>query len=421
VDSSSLVVIATVFLAYAAVSRRLQGTSITAPIVFVGAGFLLGSEGLGWLHVTFGQDAISTLAEATLVVVLFTDASRIDLRALRSEYAVPARLLGIGLPLTIAAGALIGGLVLPGVTWAEALVLAIVLAPTDAALGQAVVTDPSLPSRIRQGLNVESGLNDGLCVPLLAIALAIAQTEAGDTSGTHAAKLVVEAIGWGVVGGIVAGAIAGYVLRTAKAHGWITEQWIPVVPVLAAVGAYGIADARFGSGFIAAFVAGVVFGRIARTDADAAAFSEELGNVLNGVTLIVFGAAVLGAVWSRIGLVDVVYAVSSLTIVRMVPVAIAMIGTRARPPTVLFLGWFGPRGLASIVFGVLVIEGGNLPHTGVLVVALTATVASSVVAHGLTAAPLARRYAAWFAASPTPMESTPAPAQRWRRAAPVSR
>jgi NhaP-type Na+/H+ or K+/H+ antiporter len=421
VDSTSLVIVAAVFLAYAAVSRRLHGTSITAPIVFVGAGFLFGAEMLGWLHLTLGEHGVSVLAEATLVVVLFTDASRIDLGTLRREYAVPARLLGIGLPLTIVAGTVVGVWLLPGVGWAEALVLAIVLAPTDAALGQAVVTDPSLPSRIRQGLNVESGLNDGLCVPLLAIALAIAQTEAGDTSGSHAAKLVVEAIGWGVVGGIVAGVIAGYVLRSSQARGWIAEQWVPVVPVLAAVGAFGIADARGGSGFIAAFVGGVAFGRIARIDAESAAFSEELGSVLNGVTLIVFGAAVLGAVWSQITFVDLVYAALSLTIVRMVPVAIAMIRTHARPPTVLFLGWFGPRGLASIVFGVVVIEAGGLPHTSDLVVALTVTVACSVVAHGVTAAPLARRYAAWHAASASPMESAPAPAQRWRRSVPVRR
>ena len=420
VDSSSLVVVAAVFLAYAVLSLRLRGTSITAPIVFVGAGFVFGSAWLGWLHVTLGQNAVSTLAEATLVVVLFSDASRIDLRALRREYAVPARLLGVGLPLTIVAGTIAGGLILHNVTWAEAAVLAIVLAPTDAALGQTVVTAEDLPSRIRQGLNVESGLNDGLCVPLLAIALAVAQTDAGDTTASHATKLVVEAIGWGIVGGVLAGVIAAYALRLARARGWIEGHWIQVVPVIAAVGAFGIADAHGGSGFIAAFVGGAVFGRIAGPDANAAAFSEELGGVLNGVTLIVFGAAVLGSLWSQIGLVEVVYAVLSLTVVRMVPVAISMLGAHARPPTVLFLGWFGPRGLASIVFGVVVVEAAGLPHTSELVLALTVTVALSVVAHGVTAAPLAKRYAAWHARSAAPMESAPAAHQRWRHTAPFT-
>ncbi len=417
-ESSSLVVIAGVLLVYAACSRKLEGTSLTAAMVFVGAGLAFGTEGLGWIHGTFTEHSVSVLAEATLVIVLFTDAARIDLSALRHEYAVPARLLGIGLPLTIAAGTVVGAYVLPNVAWIEALVLAIVLAPTDAALGQAVVTDSSLPSRIRQGLNVESGLNDGICVPLLTIALAIAQAESGATSAAHAAKLVVEALGWGIAGGIAAGVVAAYVMRAARARASIESHWIQVIPVLAAVGAFGMADAYGGSGFIAAFVAGVVFGALTTKDKPSAAFAEEVGGVLNGVTFIVFGAAVLGAEWSHIGLVDVVYAVLSLTIVRMIPVAIAMLGSGAKTPTVLFLGWFGPRGLASIVFGVVVLEAGHLPHTSALVLAMTVTVALSVLAHGITAAPLARRYAAWHASTGAPMESKAVRHQRWRHALP---
>jgi NhaP-type Na+/H+ or K+/H+ antiporter len=419
-DSSSIVVLAAILLVYAAASRRLQGSSITAAIIFVVAGFVFGAGGFGWLHISLTQHAVSTLAEATLTIVLFTDASRIDLPALRREYSVPLRLLGVGLPLTIAAGALAAALILPDVAWAEAFVLAVVLAPTDAALGQAVVTDEALPSRIRQGLNVESGLNDGLCVPLLAIAIAVAQTEGGETAGVHAAKLVIDAIGWGIVGGVVAGVVSAYVLRTARARGWIEGHWVQVVPVIAAVGAFGIADSRGGSGFIAAFVGGIFYRRVAGRDADAAAFSEEVGGVLNGVTFVIFGAAILGSLWSNIGLAEVVYAVLSLTAVRMIPVAIAMFGSHARTPTVLFLGWFGPRGLASIVFGVVVVEASGLPHTSELVLALTATIALSVFAHGVTAAPLARRYALWHARSAFPMESAPAPTPRWRYSAPFA-
>jgi len=417
-ESSTLVVIAGILLAYAALSRRLVGTSLTAAIVFVGAGFLFGGEGLGWLHGSYGEHAISVLAEATLVVVLFNDAARIDLPALRREYSVPARLLGVGLPLTIVAGTVAAIAVGHGISWAEAAVLAIVLAPTDAALGQAVVTDPALPSRIRQGLNVESGLNDGICVPLLAIALAVAQAETGETTGAHAAKLVFEAIGWGIAGGLVAGVLAAYVLRWARTRASIEPHWMQVVPVIAAVAAYGMADAYGGSGFIAAFVGGVAFGRLAGAGESNAAFSEEIGGVLNGVTLIVFGAAVLGSQWSHIRAVDVLYAVLSLTVVRMIPVAIAMIGSGARPLTVLFLGWFGPRGLASIVFGVVVVEAGGLPHTSELVTVMSVTVALSVLAHGVTAAPFARRYAAWYASVEAPMESKPGPHQRWRHALP---
>jgi len=414
VDGTSLVLVAAVFLGYAVLSRRLDGTSITAAMVFVGAGFVFGSEGLGWLDVKGGQSAVRTLAEATLAVVLFTDASRIDLRALRREYVVPARLLGVGLPLTIVAGAVVAGFVVPKITWAEAIVLAIVLAPTDAALGQAVVTDEALPSSIRQGLNVESGLNDGLCVPLLAIALAVAQTDAGESTGIHAARVAAEAIGWGLVGGVVAGVVAAIAVRASRDREWVEGRWLEIVPVATAVAAYGIADARGGSGFIAAFVGGAVYGRIVGRELDAAAFSEELGGVLNGITLIVFGAAVLGSLWDRIGWLEVVYAVLSLTVVRMVPVAIAMVGSHSRLPTLAFLGWFGPRGLASIVFGVVVVEASGLPHTTELVVVITVTVALSVFAHGTSAAPLARRYASWQGRQESALESVPAIDQRWR-------
>ena len=149
-------------------------------------------------------------------------------------------------------------------------------------------------------------------------------------------------------------------------------------------------------------------------DGDPAGFSEELGGLLSGITFIVFGAAVLSTVWSRLGFVDVVYAVLSLTVVRMVPVAVAMLGSHARTPTVLFLGWFGPRGLASIVFGVVIIEAAGLPHTSTLVAIITVTVAVSVFAHGISAAPLARRYASWHRVTASPMESAPGHQQRWR-------
>ena len=346
-DAWALVVGAGVIAGYACVSRRLENTPITAAIVFVTAGFALGAEGLGWLHLSVNEHDVSVLAEATLVVVLFTDASRIDLRALRHEYAVPARLLSIGLPLTIIVGAIVGALVLPGVNFAEAAVLAIVLAPTDAALGQAVVTDARLPSRIRQALNVESGLNDGLCVPLLAIMLAVADVDSGRQTAAHATQLVVEAIGWGVFGGIVAGVIGGGLLRLAQDHDWIADAWIPVVPLAAALGSFAIRTRwagavllpRSSAGWRTAVAGETGIGRADRANRERARHGD----------LHRFGAVVLGVFWSRIGAVEVAYTLLSLTVIRIVPFAIAMLGTRARLATVAFLGWFGPRGLASIV------------------------------------------------------------------------
>jgi len=418
----ALPTIAVSLLAYAAVSRRLDGTPITSAIVFTAIGLAVGSDALGLVDPNVSSEPVKVLAEATLAVVLFGDASRIDLRALREEVSIPARLLGIGLPLTIVAGFGVGLVLLGSLTWAEALLLAIVLAPTDAALGQAVVTLPSLPLRVRQGLNVESGLNDGICVPLFFIVLAIAQAESGDLGDTAAVRLVVEEIGYGALGGVLAGAAGAAVVVLGGNRAWIDEAWLQVVPIATAVLAYALADALGGSGFIAAFVGGAVFGGLRRRRGGEVGYLvEELGGLLNAVTFMVFGAILLGPAIGAATVAVVLYAVLSLTLVRLVPVGIAMLGTGARRPTVGFLGWFGPRGLASIVFTVILVEEGGLPHDSVLVTTAVVTVGLSVLAHGATAATLARRYAAWYGSHPAhelpPLESRETTHVRWRRPA----
>jgi sodium/hydrogen antiporter len=420
--SWALPTLAVSLLAYAAVSKRLDGTAVTGAMVFTAIGLVAGADALGLVDPNVSSEPVKLLAEATLAIVLFGDASRIDLHALRDEVSIPARLLGIGLPLTIVAGFGVGLVLLGSLTWAEALLLAIVLAPTDAALGQAVVTLPTLPSRVRQGLNVESGLNDGVCVPLFFIVLALAQAEAGDLGDTAAVRLVVEEIGYGVLGGAAAGAAGAAVVVLAGRRGWIDELWLQVVPIATAVLAYSLADALGGSGFIAAFVGGAVFGGLRRSRGGEVGYLvEEAGGLLNAVTFVVFGAIMLGPALGAATLAIAVYAVLSLTLVRLVPVAIAMLGTGARRPTVGFLGWFGPRGLASIVFAVILVEEGGLPHENVLVTTVVVTVALSVLAHGVTAAPLARRYAHWYASHPRddlpPLESRETTHVPWRRPA----
>ncbi len=415
----ALAIIAASLLGYAAVSRRLAGTSVTAAMVFVGIGLLVGPRALDGLDAPPTGHSVRLLAEGTLTLVLFLDASRIDLRALRREYAVPARLLGIGLPLTIVAGTVAAAALFSGLTLIEAVVVGILLAPTDAALGQAVVTLPELPSRIRQGLNVESGLNDGICVPLLLIALAAAETQADVTTASHATTVVVEEIGYGLLGGLVAGTLAAAIVVQAGRRGLIERTWLQLVPVSAALLAYGIAAPLGGSGFIAAFVGGVIFGGLRRRGgAEDTYFLDQAGGLLDAVTFLFFGAILLGPSLGHLTWQVALYAVLSLTVVRMAPVALAMWGSKAQRPTVAFLGWFGPRGLASIVFGVIVVEDANLPHTGTILVVTYVTVGLSVLAHGLSAAPLAARYARWYRSSPDdrlpPMESVHAPAQRWR-------
>ena len=390
----SLAAVAGVLLVYIALQTWRPGVLAPA-IAFTAGGLVVGTEGFGWVELSPRAESLRLLAEATLALVLFSDASRIDLRALRDGYAGPARLLGVGLPGTVGAGTLVAIAVLPDLALEEALVLAIVLAATDAALGQAVVTDERLPASIRQGLNVESGLNDGLCVPALIVALALADTHAHALTGAEAGEVVAESLGYGLLMGTVAGLAAALVQRrAAPSRDEQRAQWRWLLSPVAAALAFGLAAPLGGSGFIAAFVAGIVFGAAGRPTRTAwwPSPAQELGGLLNALTFIVFGAAFLKPLVERADWRVALYALLSLTVVRMAPVAIAMLGTRSRPATVAYLGWFGPRGLASIVFAVLVVEE-NVPHASTIVDATALTVTLSIVLHGLSAGPLTERYA----------------------------
>src|SRR5215211_7174089 len=417
----ALALVALALIGVAAVSGRLAGTPVTPAMLFVGFGLVVGPQVLGGIDLASSGSTVRVLAEATLALVLFTDASRIDLGALRRTFDVPVRLLAIGLPLTILVGAVAAAPVFGELTVEEAVILAVVLAPTDAALGQAVVTEPRVPARIRQGLNVESGLNDGICVPLLFAAVAVADVESEISGGRSAGTLLLEEIGYGVLGGIVAGLLIGVIMTRATRRDLIADAWAQVIPATGAALAYGIAVGLHGSGFIAAFVAGVVFRLALGRDPERGnRLAEEAGDLLNGVTFVLFGAVLLGPALSEVSWQLALYAVLSLSVVRMIPVALAMLGSHARAPTVGFLGWFGPRGLASIVFAVIVIEESRLPHEHLIVLAIYVTVGLSVLAHGLTAAPLAARYARWYERHPPThhrMESADAEVTRPRRAA----
>ncbi|WP_372728732.1 cation:proton antiporter [Nocardioides sp.] len=380
-----LLVVAAAVLGYALVSQRLAMSPITAPMVFTAVGLAVGSAGTAWFDLPVQGEAVSILVEATLVLVLFTDAIRIDLRALRRQAALPLRLLGLGMPLTILVGAGVGAVLVPGLGLPEAALLAAVLAPTDAALGQAVVSDRRLPVRIRQTLNVESGLNDGIAVPVVTVLIAlVAASEkagAGDWLGLAGQQILV-----GLAVGVSAGYVGGRLLDLRAARGAVEGVYRQLAAVSIAVLAFSGAHLLGGNGFIAAFTAGLAFGHVARGHcAGVQDFTEDEGELLTAITFVIFGAVLAGPVLGDLSWQILLYALLSLTVVRMLPVLLALIGSGTLVETRLFLGWFGPRGLASILFALVVVEELDTPGGGTVFTVAAWTVLLSVFLHGMTA------------------------------------
>ena len=337
------------------------------------------------------------LAETTLVLLLFTDAIRIDIRRLRRQIDLPGRLLGIGLPLTVVGGTAVAMVLLPGLGLWEAALVAAILSPTDAALGQVVVANVRVPARIRQALNVESGLNDGIMLPVITLLLALAAVRTELESTGYWAEFAARQIGFSVLVGVAIGWVGGRLLDLAAGRGWVDGAFRQLATLSIGVAAFGVAEVLDGNGFVAAFVAGLAFGAAARDHCEGAYdFAEDEGQLLALLTFLFFGAAIAGPALDELPWRIALYSLLSLTVIRMAPVAIGLAGTKLRWQTVVYIGWFGPRGLASILFGLFILEEAALPVADELFLVVVWTVIASVVLHGVTSVALSNRYAAWF-------------------------
>jgi NhaP-type Na+/H+ or K+/H+ antiporter len=399
VQADQIALVALALLLFGAVSKKAEQSPLTPPLFFVGVGFAMSARGLGWLELDVESSVIHGLAELTLVLVLFTDASRIDLACLRREESLPTRLLGIGLPLTILAGFAAALALLPGIEPFEALLLAAVLAPTDAALGQAVVSNPLVPVRIRQSLNVESGLNDGIALPVVLIFASLAGAREQSGSLGYWLRFAALAVTLGPLVGVAVGYLGGRLVERGTRAGWISRPFEQLSALGLALLAFAAAELVGGNGFIAAFAAGLTVGNVARAVCPCLhEFGEAEGQLLTLLVFVVFGAVMVPMALPLLDGRALAYALASLTVVRMVPVALALLGTGLRPASVAFVGWFGPRGLASILFVLLVVEEGRLDSGPFLVAVVVLTVLLSTVLHGVTAFPLARRYGAFASA-----------------------
>ncbi len=390
---ADLALMAAFILVYSAVAAGVERTWISGPIVFTAFGVLVGPVGLALLSFQTERETLKTLAELTLALVLFTDAAGANLGVLAKTRRLPTRLLLIGLPLTIVLGFGVGVMLFQQWSLLELAVLATMLAPTDAALGKGVVTNPAVPDPVRQGLNVESGLNDGICVPILFLFLALAPGQATDQSTwSLALGLFAEEVGIGLITGLVLTAGAVWLLRLGKRHGWISHTWSQVPIVALAFACFATAQALGGSGFIASFVGGLFFGaRLREHREELLRAAEGTGDIFALITWVIFGSAVVGKALGHFSWSIVLYAALSLTLIRMVPVFVSLTGLAVNTEGKLFMGWFGPRGLASIVFGVIVVNA-NLPNSGPIAMTVVCTICLSILAHGVTANPWAKAY-----------------------------
>jgi sodium/hydrogen antiporter len=395
VSESDLAIVAALIVVWGAMSARLARFDVTAPIVFMVAGLALTHGPLAPLGLQPSNEMVKELAEITLVLVLFCDASRVGLHEIRVDLGLYLRLLGIGLPLTIGLGMLLA-LALPGIggIW-FALVVGAALAPTDAALGAGMMANRVVPARIRRLINVESGLNDGITTPFVLVALAGAATT--EHVSATAPVTAVAQLALGILAGAVIGGVGGKLISATRRRGWAAEGFAGSAVLALAVCAYASALVVHGNGFIAAFIGGLAFGTTSgQRGTPLVPFVEEAGALVSLLVWLAFGAVAVAPTFSHLTWQDVVYALLSLTVIRMVPVAIALAGTHLGWPTVSFVGWFGPRGLASVVFALLALEELGKAATPAVTV-ITLTVLISVVAHGVTAEPLADRYAARLA------------------------
>jgi sodium/hydrogen antiporter len=391
-SASDLAIVAALVFAWATLSARLERLDVTAPITFVAAGLLLTHGPLAPLGFTPPPELVRALAESTLVLVLFTDASRVGLRDLRTDMGTCLRLLLVGLPLTIGLGTLLAIPLVGGGIWL-ALLVGAALAPTDAALGAAMMDNPAVPERIRRLINVESGLNDGIATPFVMVAVV------GAESGGHAAGLGTSPLGavaelaLGVLTGVVVGGAGGLLVKVAGERGWVAGSFAGSAVLALAVCAYACALALHGNGFIAAFTGGLAFGAVGgQRDKALLPFVEETSALLSLLVWLAFGALAVAPAFSDLTWQAVVYAVLSLTVIRMVPVAVALTGARLGRTATIFIGWFGPRGLATVVFALIALEDLGEQAARPAITVLAITVLLSVLAHGATADPLARRY-----------------------------
>jgi len=391
-----LVVVSAGVVAYAAMRKRLSTTILTGPLLFLGLGLVLSSKVLGVVDLDLDATAAQVILKATLVIILFTEASELDARKLRSEAVLDVRLLAFAMPLAIIVGAVVAAAVFGAFNVWEAAVLAALLAPTDAALGQPVVTNPRVPGPVRRSLVVEAGLNDGLAVPFAFAFAAAGEILADETTVADGLVFLAQQVGLGTLVGIAVGFLGGWLLVWTTSRDWGTNASIQLAFVALAGVAFAAAEGIGGNGFISAWVAGLSYAIATDRSLHCDSFAARSGDLLTLLSFFMFGVAILPTTLSRVQPEWVLYALASLVAIRPIAVGASLVGSGLRLPTVAYLGWFGPRGIASLILALLVAKQFALDNVALVLDIVTITVALSVVLHGVSAWPGSQAYADWI-------------------------
>jgi len=393
-DHPAIIFAAAMIFIYGLFSKAADRSPVTAPMVFVTVGILVGPAGLNLFHLEAGGDLVHILTEITLILILFVDASTINLKKLIADRAVPMRLLLIGLPLTMLLGTLIAYPLFPGVDIWLLILMALILSPTDAALGQAVVKSEKVPERVRRWISVESGLNDGIALPPIFACIAVLTLGIGGSDKHWVLFLLQQVLLGAVIGGLI-GWLGGYLVSRFSDKDWMSHTFQQLVSGSLAILCFAIAESVHGNGFIAAFAGGLLLGTSTRSDEireRIQEFGEAFGQQLILFVFLIFAMAMVPIAIPYWDINAWIYAVLSLTLIRMLPVAISLIGSKLGTTTILFVGWFGPRGIASVLYLLLVANLLGIEGYERILAVIVLTVLLSVFLHGISAVPFSHRY-----------------------------
>ncbi|KUI32907.1 sodium:proton exchanger [Mycobacterium sp. IS-1742] len=397
----SLIAVSAVLAGWGVLARRMERWRVTAPMVIVLAGMVIGLATSDRVADGLNTEIAEHVAEIILAILLFVDATDVRGGLFGYEPKAALRVLFVALPLGIAAALVLGLWLLPGSSWAVLLVIACIVVPIDFAPVSSILRDRRVPERVRDLLNVEAGYNDGIVSPLFIFALVLADQDTRADTPLQAIEAAVPQAAKAILVGLFVGTLLALAVNAAQERGWTTHQSHRLVLVAAPLLAFGLSLAIDGNGFVSAFVCGIAFRYLRHSDDvhNDLELVDDVGFLLTVGMWFAFGVAAVAIFEGGVTLGAVVFSLLALTVVRIFPVLIGMLGTRFEPPERLLVGGLGPRGTTTIVFGLLAFNvlDGTDEHTVGLVVVLC--VLGSVVLHGAAAPAVARAYATRYPSS----------------------